>query len=64
MPLFNKIDWLGIGRTVVVEALILIALAFAVVRYVEWSSDAAFAEFINATKASGEFSTATQVLKG
>jgi hypothetical protein len=71
MPLFNsQIDWRGIGKTVVVELLVLLALAFAVVRYVEWSSDAAQAEFMSATKSSasdpnhsGEFSTATQPLK-
>ena len=42
MPLFNsQFGWRGIGGTVVVELLILLALAFAVVGYVEWSSDAA-----------------------
>jgi hypothetical protein len=35
---------------VVVELLVLVALAFAVVRYVEWSSDAAQAEFMSATQ--------------
>jgi hypothetical protein len=70
MPLFNKMDWRGIGRTVVVELLVLFALGFAVVRYVEWSSDVAYAEFMNATKPSasepnhsGEFSTATRPVK-
>ena len=53
MPLFNsQIGWSGIGTTVVVELLILLALAFAVVGYVEWSSDAAVAEFLSATKSS------------
>jgi hypothetical protein len=72
MPLFNsQIRWRGIGNTVVVELLVLLALAFAVVRYVEWSSDAAQAEFMSATKPSasdpnhsGEFSIAIQPLKG
>jgi hypothetical protein len=78
MPLFNSqqqhdrgIHWLGTGATVVIELLVLLALAFAVVRYVEWSSDAAQAEFMSATKPSasdpnhsGEFSTAIQPLKG
>ncbi len=72
MPLFNsQIHWRGIGTTVVVELLVLLALVFAVVRYVEWSSDAAQAEFMSATKPtasdpnhSGEFSTASQPLKG
>ena len=45
MSFFNR--W-GIGSTVVVELLILLALAFAVVRYVEWSSDAAMTEFMSA----------------
>jgi hypothetical protein len=65
MPLFNKIDWRGIGRTVVVEVLVLLVLAFAVVRYVEWSSDVAYAEFITRPRQasdpnSGEFSIATR----
>ena len=42
MPLFNsQIHWRGMGSTVVVELLTLLALAFAVVGYVEWSSNAA-----------------------
>ena len=78
MPLFNSqqqhdrgIRWLGTGATVVIELLVLLALAFAVVRYVEWSSDAAQAEFMSATNSSvsdrnhsGEFSTPIQSLKG
>jgi hypothetical protein len=78
MPLFNNqnqnvrgVRWRGIVATAVVEILVLLALAFAVVRYVEWSSDAAQAEFMSATKPSasdpnhsGEFSIAIQPLKG
>jgi len=59
MPLFNSqhhndcgIRWRGIATTVVVELLVLLALTFAVVRYVEWSSDTAQAEFMSATKPS------------
>ena len=77
MPLFNSqqqhdrgIRWLGTGATVVIELLVLLALAFAVVRYVEWSSDAALAEFMSATEPSasvanhsGEFSAPVQALK-
>jgi hypothetical protein len=77
MPLFNSqnqnvrgIRWRGIAATAVVELLALLALAFAAVRYVEWSSDAAVAEFMSATKSSasdpnhsGEFSTPMQSLK-
>jgi hypothetical protein len=78
MPSFNSqqqhdrgIRWLGTGATVVIELLVLLALAFAVVRYAEWSSHAAQAEFMNATKPSasdpnhsGESSIAIQPLKG
>jgi hypothetical protein len=59
MPLFNNqhhndrgIRWRGIATTVAVELLVLLALTFAVVRYVEWSSDTAQAEFMSATKPS------------
>src|SRR5882672_6906931 len=71
MPLLNNqhqndrgIRWRGIAATAMVELLVLFALAFAVVRYVEWSSAANQAEFMSATKPSGsvanhsgEFST-------
>ena len=51
MPLFNsQIRWREIATTVVVEVFILLALGFAVVRYVEWSSDAAVAEFMSADR--------------
>ena len=39
------IDWLGIVRIVLVQILVLLALSAGVVRYVNWSSDAARAEF-------------------
>jgi hypothetical protein len=49
MPLSNnQIRWPRIATTVVVEVFILLALGFAIVRYVEWSSDAAVAEFMSA----------------
>jgi hypothetical protein len=77
MPLFESQQqngrgnrWLGMVTTVVVDLLVLLALAFTVVRYVEWSSAAAQAEFMSATKSSasdrnhsGEFSTSIS-LKG
>lgn len=37
--------WLGIVRTLVVQVLVLLALCGAVVRYLDWSSNAAWAEF-------------------
>ena len=53
MPLFNsQIHWRGIGATVAVALLTSLALAFAVVSYVEWSSNAAVAEFMRAAEAS------------
>jgi hypothetical protein len=53
MPLFNsRIHWLGIGTTVAGVLLTLLALTFAVVSYVEWSSTVAVAEFMSATEAS------------
>ena len=77
MSLFNSQQpddrgnrWLGTAGAVVVELLVLVALAVAVVRYVEWSSDAAQAEFMRATTSSasdsnhsGKFSTPIQALK-
>jgi hypothetical protein len=53
MPLFNsQIHWRGIGATVAVVLLTSLALALAIVSYVEWSSNAAVAEFMSATEAS------------
>ena len=53
MPLFNsQIHWREIGTTAVVELLTLLALALAVVSYVEWSSNAAVAKFMSATELS------------
>ena len=49
MPLFNS---QGIGTTGLVGLLTVVAIAFAVVGYVEWSSDAAVAEYMIATSAS------------
>ena len=53
MPLFSSqhqndrgIRWRGIAATAMVELLVLFALSFAVVRYVEWSSAANQAEFM------------------
>jgi hypothetical protein len=59
MPSFNSqrqstrgISWSGIIRTLLVQILVLLALGFAVVRYLEWSSDVNQAEFASATKPS------------
>jgi len=59
MPSFNSqrqstrgISWSGIIRTLLVQILVLLALGFAVVRYLEWSSDVNQAEFTSATNPS------------
>jgi hypothetical protein len=44
------IDWLGIVRILLVQVLVLLALSAGVIRYVNWSSDAARAEFTAAGK--------------
>jgi hypothetical protein len=46
------IDWLGIVRTLLVQVLVLLALSGAVIGYLNWSSDAAWSDFIAASKAS------------
>ena len=59
MPSFNSqrqsnrgISWSGIIGTLLVQILVLLALAFAVVRYLEWSSETNQAEFMSATRPS------------
>jgi hypothetical protein len=53
MPLFdNQIHWQGIGTTVAGVLFTLLAVAFAVVSYVEWSSNSVVAEFMSATEPS------------
>jgi hypothetical protein len=46
------IDWLGIVRTLLVQVLVLLALSGIVIGYLKWSSDAAWSDFIAASKAS------------
>lgn len=41
----SRVDWLAILRILLVQVLVLLALATAFVRYVNWSSDQAWAEF-------------------
>lgn len=48
-PENRGICWLGIVRTLLVQVLVLLALSGAFVRYVNWSSDQAWAEFIAAS---------------
>lgn len=44
-PENRRIDWRAIARTLLVQVLVLLALAAASIRYVEWSSDRAWREF-------------------
>ena len=46
------INWLRIVRTLLVQVLVLLALSAAFIRYVNWSSDRALAEFMRATEPS------------
>ena len=45
----RTIDRLGIVRILLVQVMVLLALAGAVVRYVNWSSEVAWQEFLNST---------------
>jgi hypothetical protein len=44
--------WLGIVRSLLVQVMVLAAIAAAAVYYINWSSDAALAEFLDAFKPS------------
>ena len=44
------IDWLMIVRIMLVQVLVLVTLAGAVVWYVNWSSEVAWQEFLSANK--------------
>jgi hypothetical protein len=44
--------WLGMIRTLLVQVMVLTAIATAAVYYVDWSSEATLAEFSDAFKAS------------
>jgi hypothetical protein len=46
------IDWPAIARTLLVQVTVLLALAGAFIGYVNWSSDASFQEFIEASQPS------------
>jgi hypothetical protein len=47
-PEQSRFDWPAILRILLVQVLVLLALATAFVRYVNWSSDQAWAEFSRA----------------
>jgi hypothetical protein len=63
------INWRGILATLLVQVLVLIAVSGAAVAYVNWSSQAALAEFVGALKPSvsdhlHRFSSPIQSVKG
>ncbi len=47
-PETRCIDWPGILRILLAQVLVLLALSAAFIRYLEWSSDQAWAEFSRA----------------
>jgi hypothetical protein len=51
-PETSRIDWLGISRILLVQVLVLLALSAAFIRYLDWSSEQAWAEFSRAIKSS------------
>jgi flagellar basal body-associated protein FliL len=53
-PENRSIDRLAIIRTLLVQVLVLLALSGAVIGYLKWSSDAAWSDFIAASKASAQ----------
>jgi hypothetical protein len=46
------IDWPAVARTLLIQVLVLLALAGAFVGYVSWSSEASWQEFIEASQPS------------
>ncbi len=44
----HRINWLAVMRTLMLQVLVLLALAVAFAGYVEWSSEATWAEFMSA----------------
>jgi hypothetical protein len=51
-PEHRRMDWPAILRTLLVQVLVLLALASAVVGYLDWSSEVSWAEFVAASKSS------------
>ena len=65
----RRINWPGIVGTLLAQVLVLVALSVAAVYYVNWSSEAALAEFLGASKPSvsdhsRQFSSPIKPFKG
>jgi hypothetical protein len=52
IPEHRGIDWPAVVRTLLIQTLVLIALAGAFVAYVNWSSEQALSEFVGASEMS------------
>lgn len=70
-PENRGIDWLAVARTLLLQVLVLLALTGAFVGYVNWSSEQAVREFMNASEPSmpdslraSESAAAVHVAKG
>jgi flagellar basal body-associated protein FliL len=62
-PARHRSSWPAIVWIVLVEILVLVALSGAIVGYLNWSSEAAWAEFKAAGKAAPESSSPVQTVK-
>jgi hypothetical protein len=51
-PENRGIDWMGIARILLMQVLVLLALSGAFIRYLNWSSEAAWSEFSAAIESS------------
>ncbi len=49
-PQARGVDWPAIFRILLIQVLVLLALSAALIRYLEWSSDQAWAEFSRTTR--------------
>ncbi|UFX48836.1 hypothetical protein HAP47_0020095 [Bradyrhizobium sp. 41S5] len=61
MPSFSSENWSGVA-TASVLGILVVALAFAVVGYVEWSSDANLAQFMSRSTTAVAVASSTSIL--
>ncbi|MCC8952894.1 hypothetical protein H8B02_05270 [Bradyrhizobium sp. Pear77] len=64
MPFFSSQSWSATAGASVLSMLIVGAVAFAAVRYVEWSSDANLARFMSQAEAATAVSVPILPVKG
>lgn len=53
----SGIDWLGVARIVTIQLIVLGVLSLAVVRFIDWSSEVARAEFAGTTTQTASVAT-------